>query len=175
MSLEEILFDSSRAAADMAVDIIRQKPEMFDDAYRMCMAQEGKMAMRAARVVQLIAEEYPALFDPYFEDLVHRLPSLSHSSVKRSMMKILSFYDYGDNEELHGIIIDTSFRWMNDFDEEIAVRAYSILVLQRFTKIYPEISGELIAALQILIENAKETLSKYAGRVLKEIYRDAAP
>jgi hypothetical protein len=90
-------------------------------------------------------------------------------------MKILTFYDYGDNEELHGIIIDTAFKWMNDFDEEIAVRAYSIIVLQRFTKIYPEITGELIAALQILIENAKETLSNYAKRVLKEIYGDAVP
>jgi hypothetical protein len=175
MSLQEILFDSSRAAADMAVDVIRQKPEMFDEAYGICMAQQGKMAMRAARVVQLMADQYPLLFEPYFEDLVHRLPSLTHSSVKRSMMKILTFYDYGDSEELHGIVIDTAFKWMNDFDEETAVRAYSILVLQRFTKLYPEISGELIAALQILMENAKETLSNYASRVLKDIYRDAVP
>ena len=63
MSLTEILFDSSRAAADMAVDVIRQKPEMFKEAYELCMAQEGKMAMRAARVVQLVSESDPELFD----------------------------------------------------------------------------------------------------------------
>ena len=97
MSLEEILFDSSRAAADMAVDIISQKPEMFDEAYRLCMAQNGTMALRSARVVQLVAEEYP------------------------------------------------------------------------------EITGELIAALHILIDNSKETLSKYSKTILRELYKDAVP
>ncbi len=175
MNLEEILFNSSRAAADMAVDVIAQKPELFDQAYRMCMAQEGLMALRSARVVQLIAEEHPDLLRPYFPDLVHQLDSLTHSSVKRCMMKVLTFYDITDDEELHGLIIDACFHRMNDFEEEVATRAYATRVLQRFTRIYPEITGELISALQLLIDNSKETLSKYSKSVLQEIYREAAP
>ncbi|MEN8224836.1 MAG: hypothetical protein ABFS05_05695 [Bacteroidota bacterium] len=175
MSLEEILFDSSRAAADMAVEVIVQKPEIFDEAYQICMAQEGQKALRAARVVQLIAEQHPEILQPYFSDLVHRLPDLTHSSVKRCMTKVLTFYDVTEDEEIHGIIIDACFKRMNDFGEEIATRAYATRVLQRFTKIYPEITGELIAALQLLIDNSKETLSRYSQNILKELYRDAAP
>lgn len=175
MSLTEILFDSSRAAADMAVDVIRQKPDMFQEAYTLCLDQEGKMAMRAARVVQLVAESNPQLFHPYFENMVRKLPDLTHSSVKRSMLKVLTFYDLSDNEELHGIIIDSCFAYMNDFGEEIAIRAYATRILQRFTKIYPEITGELIAALHILIDNSKESLSNYSKRILKELYKDASP
>jgi len=174
MSLEEILFDSSRAAADMAVDVISQKPEMFEEAYNMCMEQNGKKALRAARVVQLIAEFHPALLKPYFPDLVNRLPGLTHSSVKRCMMKVLTFYDLTDDEDLHGLIIDDCFSRMNDFGEEVATRAYATRVLQRFTKIYPEITGELIAALHILIDNSNETLSKYSKNILDELYRDVA-
>jgi hypothetical protein len=69
----------------------------------------------------------------------------------------------------HGVIIDTCFQRMNDFNEELATRAYATRVLQRFTHIYPEITGELISALQILIENSKETLSKYSKNILKEL------
>jgi hypothetical protein len=58
---------------------------------------------------------------------------------------------------------------MNDFSEEVATRAYATRVLQCFTHIYPEITGELISALQILIENSKETLSKYSKNILKEL------
>jgi len=173
--LEDILTDSGRATADMAVDVIYQKPEMFDEAYQMCMAEEGKKALRAARVVQLVAEYHPELLKPYFPDLVHRLNDLTHSSVKRCMMKVLTFYDVSEDEELHGIIIDACFKRMNDFGEEVATRAYATRVLQRFTKIYPEITGELIVALQVVIENSKETLSKYSTNVLKELYKDVSP
>lgn len=175
MSITEILFDSSRATADMAVDMIRQKPEMFHETYTVCMMQEGKMSMRAARVVQLVAMQQPGLFQPYFSDLVRRLPGLTHSSVKRSMLKILTLYDISDDESLHIIMLDYCFRRMNDSAEEVAIRAYSMLVINRLVKVYPEISSEFIAALHLIIDNAKETLSNYAGKLLKEMYRDATP
>ena len=72
MLIEDILTDSGRATADMAVDVISQKPELFSEAYDLCMAQEGKMAMRSARVVWLVAETMPELFKPYFSDMVIR-------------------------------------------------------------------------------------------------------
>lgn len=175
MKIEDILFDSSRAAADMAVDIIRQQPALFEDAYRLCMAQKGVMALRTARVVQLVAEEHPGIFRPYFPDMVHSLHMLRHSSVKRCMMKVLTFYDLTDEEELHGLIIDAAFMRMNEPGEDVSTRAYAMRVIRRFLKIYPEISGEYIAALKFLTTNAKETLSNYAEKLLKEVYREVIP
>lgn len=173
--LENILTDSGRATADMAVDIIRQKPEMFSEAYDLCMKEEGKMAMRAARVVWLVAEEMNALFKPYFSDMVHRLPGLTHSSVKRCMLKILSVVDLYEQEELHGIIIDECFKRVNDPDEEIAIRGYSLQVLERMIKFYPEVTGELMSALQLMIESGPDTLARYAAKRLKRIQRTAIP
>jgi hypothetical protein len=174
-NIEEILTDSGRATADMAVDIISQKPELFSEAYDLCMKQDGKMSMRAARVVWLVAEEMHALFKPYFSDMVYRLPELTHSSVKRCMLKILSVYDLSDQEELHGIIIDVCFSRVNDPEEEIAVRGYSLQVLERMIKIYPEVTGELMSALQLMIESGPDTLSRYAAKRLKRIQRTAIP
>jgi hypothetical protein len=175
MNIEEILFDSSRAAADMAVEVIEQKPEVFDQVYQLCMLQEGKMAMRTARVVWLVSEQMPHLFDPYLSDVVDRLPKLTHSSVRRCMFKILSVYDLSDKEDLHGHIIDASFSRMNDGNEEIAIRGYAIQVLDNFTKVYPEIVGEFMAALQLLVDSGPDTLSRYAKNRLKKLYRSAAP
>jgi hypothetical protein len=175
INFNEILFDSSRAAADMAVDVIEQKPEVFDDVYKLCMLQEGKMAMRAARVVWLVSEQMPELFDPYFADVVGRLPDLSHSSVRRCMFKILSVVDLKDKVEFHGHIIDACFSRMNDANEEIAVRGYAIQTLDRFAKIYPEIMGELIAALQLMTDSGPDTLARYAKNRLKKLYRSAVP
>lgn len=175
IKLTEILTDSGRSTADMAVDVISQRPELFDEAYQLCMKQDGKMAMRAARVVWLIAEEMPDLFHPYYSDMVHRLSGLRHSSVKRCMLKILTIYDLSNDEELHGHIIEACFNYMNDGCEEIAIRGYSITVLVRMIKIYPEISGELMAALQILIDNGPDTLARYSKKKLKDLYRSAIP
>ena len=175
VKIEDILTDSGRATADVAVDVISQKPELFSEAYDLCMAQEGKMAMRAARVVWLIAESMPELFKPYLHDVVNKLPSLTHTSVKRCMLKILSVYDLSDEEELHGHIIEECFRNMLASDAEIAIRGYSIAVLDKMLKIYPEISGELISAYQILIDSGPETLARYSNKKLKELYKTAIP
>lgn len=175
IDLNEILFNSGRAAADMAVEIIEQRPEVFDDVYQLCMKQDGKMAMRAARVVWLVSEEMPELFDPYFADVVERLPDLTHSSVKRCMLKVLSVYDLSDKEDYHGHIIDVCFNKMSDVNEEIAIRGYSIQILDNFTKVYPEIVGELMAALQLMAESGPDTLARYAQNRLKKLYRSAVP
>lgn len=169
------MFDSSRAAGDMAVEIIIAHPEIFQQAYEMCMAQEGSRALRAARVVQLIAEKQPVIFEPYFSEMIGRLPALKHNAVKRSMLKILTFYDLPQDEDLHGAIIDYCFMRMNDSGEEIAIRAYSVMTLRRLSRIYPEISSELMAGLQMMVDNAKDTLSDWADKKLKELYRDAVP
>ena len=169
------MFDSSRAAGDMAVEIISVHPEIFQQAYDMCMSQEGSKALRAARVVQLIAEKQPAIFEPYFVEMINLLPALKHNAVKRSMLKILTFYDLSEYEDLHGKIIDYCFRRMNDSGEEIAIRAYSVMTLRRLSRIYPEITGELMAGLQMMVSNAKDTLSHWAGKMLKELYSDSVP
>jgi len=175
VTIAEILTDSGRATADVAVDVISQKPELFEEAYRLCMKQEGKMSMRAARVVWLVAEHMPGIFEPYFEDMVHRLDGLTHSSVKRCMLKILTVYELSDKEDYHGLIIEACFKYMNDPGEEIAIRGYSITVLEKMLKIYPEIAGELMAAMQILIDNGPDTLARYSRKKLKELYRSAMP
>jgi hypothetical protein len=175
IKIEEILTDSGRATADVAVDVISQKPALFKEAYDLCMAQEGKMAMRAARVVWLVAEHMPDLFQAYFEDMVHKMGDLTHSSVKRCMLKILTIYELSDKEELHGLIIEACFKYMNDPAEEVAIRGYSISVLERMQKMYPEITGELIAALQIIVDHDKETLARYASQRIKRLYQSIVP
>ena len=173
--LEDILIDSGRATADMAVDIIRQKPQIFDEVYELCMKQEDKMAMRAARVVWLVGEQMPEIFKPYFSDMVYRLPELKHSSVKRCMLKLLSVTDLSEEEEMHGIIIDVCFKCVNDPEEEVAIRGYSLQVLERMIMIYPEVTGELMSALELMIDGGPETLSRYASKRLKKIRRSAIP
>lgn len=86
VSIEEILTDSGRATADMAVDIISGKPELFEEAYVLCMKQEGRMI-----------------------------------------------------------------------------------------RIYPELAGEFIAALQLLIDSGPETLARYSKKKLREIQRGVIP
>lgn len=175
IKIADILSDSGRATADMAVDIISQKPELFKEAYELCMQQDGKMAMRAARVVWLVGENMPEIFKPYYTDMVNRLPDLTHSSVKRCMLKLLSVTDLSREEELNGIIIDVCFKCVNDSEEDVAIRGYALQVLERMIKLYPEVTGELMSALQLMIESGPETLSRYASKRLKRIQRSAIP
>jgi len=131
------------------------------------------MSMRAARVVWLVAEHMPEIFEPYFEDMVHKLGGLTHSSVKRCMLKILTVYELSGKEDYHGLIIEACFRYMNDPGEEVAIRGYSIAVLEKMLKSYPEIAGELMAAMHILIDNGPDTLARYSQKKLSELYRSA--
>ncbi len=107
MELEDILFDSSRRTADMAVSAIGDNPEIFKKFLDLALADRGRYTMRAARVVQLAAGRHPELVLPYIRDVIHKLPGFKTDGLKRSVAKLLAEQSFSLDEDTLGILTDS--------------------------------------------------------------------
>lgn len=173
--LKEILFDSSRKAADMAATVIGPDPEKFSHIIRLVLEDSYPYSMRAARVMFLVAERHPDLIRPYLPDLIRGLPDYQTDGVKRAIGKLLTQL-WGDfDEETTGILVDSCFSWISSREEKVAQKVYAIEILYQISAVYPEIKTELISTLEFHMPEATAGLRTAGRKILKKLYRETGP
>ena len=102
---------------------------------------------RAASPLSYCVIEHPELIKKHFSRLIKNLdePSL-HSAVKRNIMRLLQ--EVTIPGKYQGTVMDICFRYIASPVEAVAVKAFSLTVLQKLSISYPEILPEI----KLLIE-----------------------
>ncbi len=108
---------------------------------------EYRVVQRAAWPLSLVAEKYPEMVAPHLEVMVRRMddPGIP-VSVKRNVVRVLQFLEVP--EPLHGRVMDVCFRFLEDPQEKVAVRAFSMTVLANLAKTYPDIRQEIVLLIE---------------------------
>jgi len=91
---------------------------------------------------------HPEFIEKNFGKLIKNLgkPNL-HDSIKRNSIRLLRHVDIP--EKYHGDIMDICFKYVESPTEAVAIKAFSLAVLEKLSKQYPEILPEL----KLLIED----------------------
>ncbi|MCE7071465.1 hypothetical protein LZG74_14200 [Dyadobacter sp. CY327] len=123
----------------------------FQELMDCFVANDYRLAQRAAQSVSIAVSERPDLIAPHMGSLVDQLtrPGV-HDAVIRNSVRIMQETEIP--VELHGKVMDACFNFIQNRQIAIAIRAFSLTVLYNFSKIYPEIKNEL----GIIIEEAME-------------------
>jgi hypothetical protein len=161
-----ILSDSSRSLADYAAAMVGNDPVMFRKVLDLAYEQKSPVSMRAARVADLGCEHHPELIRPYLVRMVKDLPGLTDMSVKRVFMHILIRHSWVEDEEAMGKLVDTLFKWLMDDNQAVAVKAYSMVILENITKMLPDLKGELILVLEEAAPLWESQALQYGARKL---------
>ncbi|MFZ4740103.1 MAG: hypothetical protein ACOYLE_02945 [Bacteroidales bacterium] len=143
MSLESLLYDSSRMVIEIAANSIEEHPEQLNAMFELCF-KPYPISMRAARVVQLYCVKHPDTILPFLKILTDELLKTKVDGVKRSFLKIM--IEVVDVKNIHnaGLVLNKCLDWLLSDKETIAVRAYSIDLLIKFAKEEPDLKNELI-------------------------------
>jgi hypothetical protein len=169
LNFPSILTDSSRSLIDYTASIVGDDTRLFKELMDLAYQQKPPLCMRAARVADLCCERNPNLIRPYLTDLVKNLPGLKDTSVKRTFMHILIRHSWVEDEEAMGKLVDTLFRWLMDDAQAIAIKAYSMVILENITKVLPDLKMELILVLEEVIPFWDSSALQRAG--LKQLNR----
>ncbi len=148
LDFESILSDSSRSLMDYAAVMVGDDTKQLKRLFELGLMQKKQISMRAARVFDLCCERNPVWVRPYLKKIVRELPKLKDNSVKRIFLHILIRHPWVDDEAGMGRLIDTLFRWLSDDAQPIAVKAYSLAILENLSTLYPEFRNELILTLE---------------------------
>ena len=173
MNAEDLLPNSYRLTADIAVNTIGDNQALFDEMMKIALQDKGPVSMRAARVIQLATEKYPELIKPHLACIIQALACIQTDGVKRSFARILMMeYVHLKEHQIAGLI-DICFNWFANATEKVALRAYALEILYAISKAYPEIKSELIAIIEQVIPELDASLRKHSEKILRSLYQEA--
>ncbi len=143
MNLREILLaEHSKANCNRIVKWVGDSQERFDELFRLFITDEYRVSQRAAWPLNYCATEHPELIAAHFGKLIKNLSRKDiHDAVKRNTVRLLQYINIPEKHE--GAIMDVCFAYISNPSEAVAVKAFSLSVLGKLSKKYPEIINEI--------------------------------
>ncbi len=167
--IEELLVDSSRAIADIAIVKIGAQQNGFDEVVDIIRKDQYPLAMRAARIIQIIGIQHPSLVRKHIPEFLVMLRTTRVDGVKRAILKIFADCPLYFTEDQWGEMADIAFEFADDRNQSIAVRAFAVDILVKLIKIYPELKPELIAILESMYPDGSVGLKNKCRKLLKKL------
>lgn len=134
--------EHSKAQMEKIVQWVGHSQARFDELLRLFLDDEYRVTQRAAWPLSYCARKYPALINKHYGKLARNLhkPNL-HPAVKRNTVRILQ--DMNIPERYHGDIMNTCFDFIQSSEEPVAIKAFSLTILEKMVALYPDIRNEL--------------------------------
>ena len=163
-----ILKEHSKAQTSKIVRYVGSNPTRFKELVEIFLAGPYRVTQRAAWPISVVAEHQPQLLQLHLKRILNfaRTPDV-HSSVKRNAVRLLQFIDVP--ETLHGNVADLCFKFLQDKQETIAVKCFSMSALAQIAKSNPGLTQELKLIIEDQLPYATPGFRSRARRVMKEL------
>lgn len=164
----EILAEHSKAQAEKIVVWIGDSQQRFDELVNLFLQDEYRVTQRAGWPLSYAAVAHPELVKKHLPVLVKTLRRKNmHNAVKRNIVRLLQ--EIPIPKKLHGEVMDTCFGFIADVQEAIAVKAFSLSILDHLSKQYPEIKHELKVIIEERWDYETAAFHSRARKILKNL------
>jgi hypothetical protein len=172
MNISDLLRDeTSRLNTDFVAKLILEHPPLFDELWKLFLANEEPISRRAAWVVDVVTEKHPEWVTGLLEDLVECIPSFRHDGMKRHSLHILSRSPLPENKL--GEIADFCFGWLLQAGEAVATKMYSMEILYRISEIEPDLKPELSDSIRMQMIEGTPGIKSCGRRILEKLSKDS--
>jgi hypothetical protein len=172
MNISELLKDeTSRLNTDFVAKIIIEHPPLFDELWKLFIANEEPVSRRAAWVVDVVTEKHPEWIELRLDELVDMIPSFGHDGLKRHSLHILSRSPLPENKL--GEIADFCFEWLLKQGEAVATKMYSMEILYRISELEPDLKPELADTIRMQMIEGPPGIKCCGRRILERLGKDA--
>lgn len=143
MDIREALLEvHSKAQAEKIAVYVGDDPTRFAQLMKLLLGPVYRISQRAAWPVSYCIERRPELVKPYFNVLIKQLErDDSHPAVRRNVARLFQFVDVP--KRYHGRLFHACYNLLDDPDQPVAVRVFSMTVAANLAKDSPELLAEL--------------------------------
>jgi hypothetical protein len=143
MNLEEaILKEHSKNQCNKIVRYIGDNNERFAQLMKAFFEGNYRVTQRAAWPMSYCVRNHPQLIRPYFKKLLDNLQKKDlHDAVARNTVRLLQ--DVEIPEKYHGKLMGICFDFIQSNEIAVAIKAFSLTILQNLSEQYPDIIPEL--------------------------------
>ena len=144
---EEILKEHSKKQCNKIVEWVGSDTKKFNELFLLFLNGEYRVTQRAAWPLSYCAIAHPHLMEHNYKKLLDNLKKQNlHDSIKRNTVRLLQTAPIPKKHE--GAVMEICFKYVESHDEAVAIKAFSLTVLGKLAKKYPEIISEI----KLLIE-----------------------
>ena len=163
---ETILAEHSKANCNKIVTWIGKSQKKFDALFNLFLNSEYRINQRAAWPLSYCVINHPPLISKHFSKLIRNLHKAGiHDSVKRNTVRLLQHIEIP--KKFHGEVMDICFHFVSSPDEPVAIKAFSLSILQNLSRLYPEIRNELRLIIEERWEHETAAFRSRAKKFLK--------
>jgi hypothetical protein len=148
MNIEQALLkEHSKKQISRIVKYIGNNPVRFRELMHLFVRGEYRITQRAAWPLSYCVQAYPKLIIPHLGKMVTLFYRDDlHDAVTRNIARLLRFVDLP--VRYHGRVMARCFQLLQSQQTPVATRVFCMYVLQKMTKIYPDIAAELRMVVQ---------------------------
>ena len=165
---QTILAEHSKANCNRIIKWVGDSQKRFNELFTLFIGDEYRVVQRAAWPLSYCSIDHPELIQKHFGKLLKNLkkPNLP-ISVKRNTVRLLQHITI--RERYHGTVMDLCFGYIASPTEAVAVKAFSLTILQNLSHQYPEIKNELKLLIEERWDHETVAFRTRAKKILKEI------
>ncbi len=171
MDLEaEILKEHSKRQTLRIAKWVGSDAVRFEQLMKLFLHGEPLVVQRAAWIVNHCARACPALIDPWLPAMLKKMTEPNvHEAVPRNVLRILEDRDLPRN--LLGKVVTICFNYLGSPDAPIAVRAYSMTILEIAAGKEPALRRELEIVIRQIMADGSPGIQASAKRALSNLAR----
>lgn len=162
-----LLKEHSKKQCTAIVKWVGSDQKRFDQLFDLFLNDEYRVVQRAAWPVSYCVEAHPGFIKKHFARLLKNLNKKGiHDSVKRNSIRLLQYIDIP--KKFHGRVMDICFRYISSPNQPVAIKAFSITVLQNLAGQYPEIINEIKLVIEERWDHETIAFKTRAKKLFKE-------
>ncbi len=165
---QQILKEHSKTNCSKIVKWIGGSQKRFDELFYLFLNDEYRVVQRAAWPLSYAVIGHPELIQKHFGKLLKNLrkPGVL-DAVKRNTVRLLQYVAIP--QKYHGEVMDTCFSYINAPKEPVAIKAFSLTILQHLSLQYPEIKNELRLVIEERWDHETVAFKTRAKKILKDL------
>ncbi len=165
---EEILKEHSKAQCTKIVKWVGSSQQRFDELFGLFIHDDYRVVQRSGWPLSYCVIDHPSFINKHWKALINNLkkPDL-HNAVKRNSIRLMQYLEIP--EKFHGEVMDICFRFLESPTEALAVKVFSMSVLDNLAVLYPDIKPELKLVIEEQLPHQTAGFKSRAKKVLKMI------
>lgn len=151
---------------DKIIAWVGKSQSRMDELVKHFLQGEYRVTQRAGWPMSYIARRHPSLIKKHLPKLIQNLsnPGL-HNAVIRNTIRLLQ--DVPIPKSLHGKVMDICFRYIEDPQQPVAIKAFALTVVTRLAETYPEIITEVRLMIEDQLPHQTAAFVSRAKRAVK--------
>lgn len=158
----------SKEITTYIVNEVGDSSEKFAQLIQVFTSESELITQRAAWPISYLGQKHPDLLIPYYSLFIKLLNTPNkHNAVNRNVLRAMQ--NVTIPKEYQGSLLDVCFKLLNSSKEPVAVKAFSMTIIENLAKIYPDIIPELKASVSSLMLNASPGIKSRGNKILRNL------